>query len=137
MPNPPINFDGDLKEVTVEDFGQAHVRFADGSSMSVEGNWLQHDRSRAHGFDVLGTLGVGKDVEPHIEVWDPETGAVTGVDLPFEEETASRTLAEHTNFLAAIGGADVSLVRFEEAINVQRIIGGIYASAATGAEVRV
>jgi len=31
----------------------------------------------------------------------------------------------------------VSLVRFEEAINVQRIIGGIYASAATGAEVRV
>ena len=86
---------------------------------------------------MLGTLGVGKDVEPHVEVWDPETGAVTGVDLPFEEETASRTLAEHTNFLAAIGGADVSLVRFEEAINVQRIIGGIYASAATGAEVRV
>ena len=137
MPNPPINFEGDLSEVSVEDFGHAHVRFADGSSMSVEGNWLQHPRSRAHGFEVLGTLGVGSDIEPHVQVWDPEAGEVATMELSITEEQDHRTLAEHKNFLAAMDGAAVSLVTLDEAINVQRIIDGIYRSAETGREVRL
>lgn len=138
MPNPPINFEGDVSEVSVEDFGHAHVRFADGSSMSVEGNWLQHARSRGHGFEILGTLGVGSDIEPHAQIWSPGAQQVVTADLPITEETDHHTLAEHKNFLAAIGGAqDVSLVSFDEAINVQRMIGGIYKSAETGKEVRL
>ena len=137
MPKPPIDFEGDLSEVTVEDFGQAHVRFADGSSMSVEGNWLQHARSRNHGMEILGTLGVGSDVDPLVQVWDPDAGEVVPVDLAIEPEGESRTLAEHRGFIDAIGGAEVPLVSFTEAINVQRIIEAIYALAESGAEVRL
>lgn len=137
MPSPPIHFAGDVSEVTVEDFGQAHVRFADGSSMSVEGNWLQHARTRNHGIEMLGTLGVGSDAEPFVQVWDPAVGEVVSVDLEIEPEADNRTLAQHKAFIAAIGGADVSLVSFREAINVQRIIEAIYASAESGAEVRL
>jgi predicted dehydrogenase len=137
MPKPPSNFDGDLSEVSVEDFGHAHVRLADGSSMSVEGNWLQHPRSRAHGFGVLGTLGVASDIEPPVQVWDPEAGEVATVELPIVEEQDHRTLAEHKNFLAAIHGADVSLVTLDEALHVQRNIDGIHRSAETGREIRL
>lgn len=121
----------------MEDFGHAHVRLADGSSMSVKGNWLQHPRSRAHGFEVLGTLGVASDIEPHVQVWDPEAGEVATVELSIVEEQDHRTLAEHKNFLAAIHGADVSLVTLDEALHVQRNIDGIYRSAETGREIRL
>ena len=40
MPDPPVDFEGTVDEVSVEDFGHAHVRFDDGSSMSIDGNWL-------------------------------------------------------------------------------------------------
>ena len=61
MPDPPIHFEGTPADVTVEDFAHAHIRFADGSSMSVEGNWFTHPTDRASGFEVLGTLGVIRD----------------------------------------------------------------------------
>ena len=88
-------------------------------------------------MEILGTLGVGSDVDPLAQVWDPDAGEVVPVDLDVEEEQESRTLAEHRGFVAAIGGAEVPLVSFSEAINVQRIIEAIYTSAASGAEVRL
>ena len=54
MPDPPIDFEGRAADVTIEDFAHAHLRFADGSSMSVEGNWLDHPGDRPLGFEIHG-----------------------------------------------------------------------------------
>lgn len=135
MPDPPIHFDGDMSEVTVEDFGHAHVRFADGSSMSIEGNWLQHPRDRGHGWEIHGTLGVVQDVEPRI-VLDRQR-EVTPVELACDTEPESRTQQEHVAFLAAMRGDAEPAVSWREALGVQRLLNAMYESAAQGAEVRL
>ena len=48
-----------------------------------------------------------------------------------------RTAAEQEEFIAAIEGKGEPVVRFKEALGVQRILVGIYASAEVGAEVKV
>lgn len=135
MPHPPIHFDGDLSEVTVEDFAHAHVRFADGSSMSIEGNWLQHPRDRGHGWEILGTHGVVQDVEPHVVI--DRQREVTTLELDIADQGSNSTQAEHEGFLAAIRGDVEPVVSWDEAIGVQRLLNAIYESAAAGAEVRL
>lgn len=133
MPNPPINFEGTIDEVSVEDFAHAHVRFADGSSMSVEGNWLMHPTTRNMGFEIHGLLGMGRSVTPHVELED-------GQDIipqDFDEETGwgDHTRLEHEEFIAAIQGKGQPIVTFREALNVHRIMTGLYESAEQGREV--
>jgi predicted dehydrogenase len=135
MPDPPINFDGEVSEVSVEDFGHAHVRFADGTSMSIEGNWLQHPRQRNQGWEIHGTLGVAQDVEPHIAL--DRQQEVTPIELDIGDEPESRTMAEHGAFLDAIAGRGTPPVSWREALGVQRLLNAMYESAERGEEVRL
>lgn len=135
MPDPPINFQGEVGEVTVEDFGHAHVRFADGSSMSIDGNWLTHPTNRGVGFEVFGVLGVAKEGNRTVEL--ERKSEIVPCELEVEPDPEDRTAAEHEEFVAAIRGAGEPQVRFAEALAVQRILVGIYESAAQGREVRI
>jgi predicted dehydrogenase len=135
MPDPPIHFEGAATDVTVEDFGHAHVRFADGSSMSIEGNWLQHPRERPHGWEVHGVLGCIRDVEPYVAL--DRQMEVTPLELEIGDEPDDRTRAEHEAFLAAIRGQREPVVSWREALGVQRILSAIYESAERGEEVRL
>lgn len=139
MPSPPINFNGTVDEVTVEDFGHAHVRFADGSTMSIEGNWLMHPCARGAGFEINGVLGVAKDCSPMVEL--EERDKIVPVELESAPEPEDATAEEHREFIAAINGRGqgqaTPIVTFEEALTVQRILVGVYDSAARGEEVRL
>ncbi|MSR81506.1 MAG: Gfo/Idh/MocA family oxidoreductase [Candidatus Latescibacteria bacterium] len=135
MPDPPINFEGSVSEVTVEDFGHAHVRFANGSSMSIDGSWLTHPTNRNVGFEVLGVLGVAKEGNHTVEL--EKQSEIVPHELEVEADPENYTAAEHEEFVAAIRGAGEPQVRFAEALAVQRILVGIYESAAQGREVRV
>lgn len=135
MPDPPVHFQGTAADADVEDFGHAHVRFADGSSMSVEGNWLQHPRERAHGWEINGVLGVVQDVAPYVAL--DRQQEVTALELEIGDEPQDRTRAEHEAFLAAIRGEREPAVSWREASGVQRILSAIYESAERGDEVRV
>ncbi len=135
MPDPPVNFEGAIGEVTAEDFGHAHVRFADGSSMSIDGNWLNHPSSRGVGFEVFGVLGVAKEGSAIVEL--EKKSEIVPHQLKVEPDPEDRTVAEHAEFVAAIRGEGEPQVRFAEALAVQRILVGIYESAAQGREVRV
>ncbi|MBI2502376.1 MAG: Gfo/Idh/MocA family oxidoreductase [Candidatus Latescibacteria bacterium] len=135
MPDPPINFEGPVSEVTAEDFGHAHVRFADGSSMSIDGSWLTHPTSRGVGFEILGVLGVAKEGSRTVEL--EKKSEIMPHELAVEAEVEDRTAAEHQEFVAAIRGVGEPQVRFAEALAVQRILVGIYESSAQGREVRV
>ena len=135
MPDPPIHFEGSPADVTVEDFAHAHVRFSDGSSMSVEGNWFMHPTARPSGFEILGTSGVIRDDSDEVELERGEE--IVGERLEIEEGMGSPYRQEHAEFLAAIAGGEAPLVSRAEALAVMKIVSGIYASAEAGAEVRL
>lgn len=48
---------GGTKEVTTDDVGRAFVRFANGATGSIEGNWIATGRKMQHDFEVYGTKG--------------------------------------------------------------------------------
>ena len=135
LPDPPIRFEGTPADVTVEDFSHAHVRFADGSSMSIEGNWLMHPSDHRTGFELHGVLGVARDNGEAVEL--EKKSDIILEKLSVEEGPTDRTAAEHEEFIAAIGGSGEPQVSFKEALSVQRILVGIYRPAEASAEVEV
>ncbi|MFV0246180.1 MAG: Gfo/Idh/MocA family protein [Qingshengfaniella sp.] len=48
---------GGTKQITVDDVGRAFVRFENGASGSIEGNWIATGRSMQHDFEVYGSKG--------------------------------------------------------------------------------
>ena len=135
MPDPPINFEGTIDEVTVEDFAHAHVRFADGSSLSIEGNWLMHQTDRVMGYELYGSLGLARSVTPHVEL---EKGReLTPLTFDPDITWGECTRREHIEFLAAMRGEREPVVSFHQALAVQKIMCGLYASVEQGSEVRL
>jgi predicted dehydrogenase len=121
--------------VSVEDFAHAHVRFADGTSMSIEGNWLMHASTTQIACELLGVLGVIRTQGGVVEL--EEAGKAVPLSLPATAPPADATLTEHQEFVGAMQGRPAPLVSFREALVVQRLLLGVYESAATGREVRV
>ena len=97
MPDPPIDFEGTPDDVTVEDFGHAHVRFADGSSMSIEGEWFMHPCAHSTGFEIHGVLGLARDNGAGVEL-ERKKEIVEEKLVPEEEEPADATAAEHEEY---------------------------------------
>jgi len=48
---------GSARAVRVDDVGRAFVRFANGASGSIEGNWIATGRKMQHDFEVYGSKG--------------------------------------------------------------------------------
>jgi predicted dehydrogenase len=48
---------GGRKTVTVDDVGRAFLRFDNGATGSIEGNWIATGRKMQHDFEVYGTKG--------------------------------------------------------------------------------
>jgi predicted dehydrogenase len=48
---------GGRRKVEVDDIGRAFLRFANGASGSIEGNWVATGRKMQHDFEVYGTKG--------------------------------------------------------------------------------
>jgi predicted dehydrogenase len=48
---------GGTKPVETDDIGRAFVRFANGATGSIEGNWIATGRKMQHDFEVYGTKG--------------------------------------------------------------------------------
>jgi predicted dehydrogenase len=48
---------GGARAVTVDDVGRAFLRFANGATGSVEGNWIATGRKMQHDFEVYGSRG--------------------------------------------------------------------------------
>lgn len=48
---------GSVRTVEVDDIGRAFVRFANGASGSIEGNWVATGRKMQHEFEIYGSKG--------------------------------------------------------------------------------
>ena len=59
---------GGRKAVTVDDVGRAFLRFANGATGSIEGNWIATGRKMQHDFEVYGTRGALAFSQEHFNV---------------------------------------------------------------------
>ena len=59
---------GGRKAVTVDDLGRAFLRFENGASGSIEGNWIATGRKMQHDFEVYGTKGALAFSQEHFNV---------------------------------------------------------------------
>ena len=126
----------------VEDIAAAHIRLSDGGTLILEGTWAHERPQSYYSFEMIcerGTLGLqplsvlldegGEIVDrtPSGYAESPRVGASWGDSV----------YREISRFVAAIqkGGEPSQSPR--EIRNLQRITDAIYASAATGREVRL
>lgn len=49
--------EGGTRRIEVDDIGRAFLRFANGATGSIEGNWIATGRKMQHDFEVFGTKG--------------------------------------------------------------------------------
>ncbi len=59
---------GGRKVVTVDDVGRAFLRFENGATGSIEGNWIATGRKMQHDFEVYGTKGALTFSQEHFNV---------------------------------------------------------------------
>jgi predicted dehydrogenase len=134
METPPVTWEGPVSDFEVEDFAHAVVRFANGSWLSIESNWLMHPTPRPTGIEYLATDGRATLHPLRIEV---ARGAEVIDQTPTltENPTPVRSFLQEAVACAREGTEPV--VRPAEIVQVQALIDAIYRSAATGATVAV
>lgn len=59
---------GGTKNVEVDDLGRAFLRFENGATGSIEGNWIATGRKMQHDFEVYGTKGALAFSQEHFNV---------------------------------------------------------------------
>ena len=59
---------GGTRKVEVDDLGRAFLRFANGATGSIEGNWIATGRKMQHDFEVYGTKGALAFSQEHFNV---------------------------------------------------------------------
>ena len=113
------------------------VHFENGATMSLESNWLMHPGGRSSGGELLGDLGVASLRPLRIEL--EEGGDIVDVTpaLPADESVADRCGNIIHDLCQSVLEDRLPLVRFEQLLDVQRIMNGLYDAAEQGREVEI
>jgi predicted dehydrogenase len=59
---------GGTRKIEVDDVGRAFLRFANGATGSIEGNWIATGRKMQHDFEIYGTKGALAFSQEHFNV---------------------------------------------------------------------
>lgn len=134
--DPKMTFD-------VEDFANAHIRLAGGMSIDLDVSWAAHMHKpnvmESIIFGTEGTIWVGQDEA----VAGGKEGIVLstrkGKEFVVDEDPKAKVAYKHCdrfhNFVNAILGKESPCVTIDQALAVQSILTGIYASSKAGREV--
>lgn len=123
------------KVFDVEDYGTAMLKMKSGRTVNFEVSWAscQPADAREHGVDLLGTTG-GLSLYPARLFRNGPSGYETiqlgNFKILFPEDRVH-------HFVNCVLDGKKPLVTMEESLKVQQILDAIYASAATGREVRL
>jgi predicted dehydrogenase len=145
---------GGKRRVEVDDVGRAFLRFANGATGSIEGNWIATGRKMQHDFEVYGTKGAlafsqerfnelhffstedrrGRQGFRRIEAAPdhPPYGlfcVAAGHQLGFNDLKA----IEVAGFLDAVAGRRPEPVNFRAGLRIQTLVETIHASSRAGA----
>lgn len=119
----------------VEDFGVALLRLKSGRSISLETGWacFQNHETREYGIDLFGT-NAGLSLFPaklfRNTLDGQETIQFNPVKVPYPEDRVH-------HFVNCVLDGKKLLVPPEESLKVQQVLDAIYASAASGKEVKL
>lgn len=119
----------------VEDYGVALLRMKSGRSISMEVGWacFQNQQAREYGIDMFGTIA-GFSLFPakmfRNTVDAQETIQYNASKVPFPEDRVH-------HFVQCVLDGKKMLVPPEESLKVQQVLDALYASAASGKEVRL
>jgi predicted dehydrogenase len=141
---------GGRKAVTVDDVGRAFLRFENGASGSIEGNWIATGRKMQHDFEVYGTKGALAFSQEHFNVLHYFSTAdgkgrqgfrrieagpdhapyglfcvAPGHQLGFNDLKA----IEVAGYVNAIGGKGAEPFNFRKGLRIQTLVETIQASA--------
>ena len=94
---------GGRKAVTVDDVGRAFVRFDNGATGSIEGNWIATGRKMQHDFEVYGTKGALAFSQEHFNVLNYFSTADAKGRQGFRRIEASPDHAPYGLFCVAAG----------------------------------
>ena len=128
----------DYKTYTVEDLAVGQVTFENGALMQIEASFCAHIKKDVFNFEIIGTKG-GYDFETST-LYTDHGGAMLDCTPNFLPEFNFRTAFEEKlkNFVSAILKGTPMLTPGEEGCAVQKMIDGIYRSAANhGLEVKI
>lgn len=121
----------------IEDLGHALVRFADGSALTVEANWLARPSARPTGWEVLTERGAASLMP--LGLWRDDGDA--WIDLTPPEGTLAPPPVGMSglidDFLAAVEAGGPAPVDGPEIVAVQQLVDALYASIESGLEVRL
>jgi predicted dehydrogenase len=145
---------GGTRRVEVDDVGRAFLRFANGATGSIEGNWIATGRKMQHDFEVYGTKGAlafsqerfnelhffstedrrGRQGFRRIEAAPdhPPYGlfcVAAGHQLGFNDLKA----IEVAGFLDAVAGRRPEPFNFRAGLRIQTLVETIHASSRAGA----
>ncbi len=145
---------GGMKEVLVDDVTRAFVRFENGASGSVEGNWIATGRKMQHDFEVYGTRGALAFSQEHFNVLNffstadakgrqgfrkieagPDHGpygqfcVAAGHQIGFNDLKA----IEVAGYVNAIAGAAPEPFNFRKGLRIQTLVETIQRSSQAGA----
>ncbi|HWF19588.1 MAG TPA: Gfo/Idh/MocA family oxidoreductase [Verrucomicrobiae bacterium] len=123
------------KPFDVEDYGVALLKLKSGRTVNFEVSWAAHQPpdGREYGMDLLGTQG-GLALYPARLFRNGATGYET-VHLASLKVPQPEDRMHH--FVNCVLDGKKPLVTLEESLKVQQVLDGIYASAASGREVRM
>ena len=135
MKRPPVLWEGKVEQCDIEDFNIGLVHFEDGSTMSLESNWLMHPRVRSAGVEMLGDWGVASLRPLRVELDEGEQVIDATPELPEHPPNAYAEVCR--DFCQAVRDQALPVVRFDEMLDVQAIMNALYESAEKGREVEV
>lgn len=141
---------GGRKAVEVDDVGRAFVRFENGATGSIEGNWIATGRKMQHDFEVYGTKGALAFSQEHFNVLNYFSTAdakgrqgfrrieagpnhapyglfcvAPGHQLGFNDLKA----IEVAGFVSAIGGKQAEPFNFRKGLRIQTLVETIQTSS--------
>jgi len=129
------------KAFDVEDFGSAFIRFKGGEVIALEASWAGFSgRSEDISTEILGDLG-GIFPRNPVASSAPEASVCTEEGGALVRTVVARRLvpspSPYHDFIEALLEGRPTMAPAEDGLRVQRILDGIYRSAALGREVRL
>ena len=127
------------KEIDVEDFAAAFIRFENGATLMLEVSWLLHHNVQGEAAKIwlYGTEAGCAWPEAEIIYTNYQTRQLYNRTLQLTQDKMEPHALECVEFARAIAEGLPSPVPAEESLYVQSILDGIYRSQNTGKEVKV
>jgi len=128
----------DYKTYTVEDLAVGQIRFANGALLQIEASFVAHIKQDMWNFTLMGEKG-GASWDP-AEIYEDRSGTMMNSTpgwMPQNTTFETLFIAKLQNFVSAVQKNTPLAAPGEDGMTVQKMLDGIYRSAAAGKEVKI